>query len=90
MLLLDTIGELSGAFSMADVVFVGGSIAPRGGHNILEPAACGVPIVTGKHMENFEAIARDFADGGALVQVESRDELAPAISRLLRDAPTAN
>ena len=89
VLLLDTIGELSGAFSMADVVFVGGSIAPRGGHNILEPAACGVPIVTGKHMENFEAIARDFADGGALVQVESRHELAPAISQLLRDASTA-
>jgi tetraacyldisaccharide 4'-kinase len=89
VLLLDTIGELSGAFSMADVVFVGGSIAPRGGHNILEPAACGAPIVTGKHMENFEAIARDFADGGALMQVDSRDDLAPAISRLLRDTATA-
>jgi tetraacyldisaccharide 4'-kinase len=89
VLLLDTIGELSGAFSMADVVFVGGSIVPRGGHNILEPAACGVPIVTGKHMENFETIARDFADGGALVQVEKGDELAPAISQLLRDASTA-
>jgi tetraacyldisaccharide 4'-kinase len=89
VLLLDTIGELSGAFSMADVVFVGGSIAPRGGHNILEPAACGVPIVTGKHMENFEAIARDFAGGGALVQVESRDDLAPAISQLLHDTATA-
>jgi tetraacyldisaccharide 4''-kinase len=89
VLLLDTIGELSGAFSMANVVFVGGSIAPRGGHNILEPAACGVPIITGKHMENFEAIARDFADGGALVQVESREDLAPAVAQLLRESSTA-
>lgn len=85
VLLLDTLGELAGAFRLGDVVFVGGSIAPRGGHNILEPAAVGVAIVCGKHMENFEAITRDFVESGALLQVDAAGELAPAVEKLLRD-----
>jgi tetraacyldisaccharide 4'-kinase len=89
VLLLDTLGELAGAFPLGDVVFVGGSIAPRGGHNILEPAAAGVAIVCGTHMENFEAITRDFVESGALLQVETAGELAPTVNKLLRDPTLA-
>jgi tetraacyldisaccharide 4'-kinase len=90
VLLLDTIGELADIFSLADVVFVGGSIAPRGGHNLLEPAASGAAIVSGVHMENFEAIARDFIDAGAIVQVSSAAKLAPTVADLLRDREKAH
>jgi tetraacyldisaccharide 4'-kinase len=86
VLLLDTIGELGGAFALADVAFVGGSIAPRGGHNILEPAAFGKAIVTGTHMQNFQAIARDFADAGALLRVRDEQELWTVVEKLLADA----
>ncbi len=85
VLLLDTMGELAGTLPLAHVVFVGGSIAPRGGHNILEPAAAGVPIVVGPHMENFEAIARDFLDSHAIVRIQREDELLAAIRKLLTD-----
>jgi 3-deoxy-D-manno-octulosonic-acid transferase len=89
VLLLDTVGELAGAFPLAHVVFVGGSIAPRGGHNILEPAAAGVPIVVGPHMENFEAIARDFLDSRAIVQIQHQDELLTTIRHLFTDRAAA-
>ena len=85
VLLLDTIGELAGIFSRADVVFVGGSLAPRGGHNIVEPAASGTAIVTGPHMENFAAIARDLLDAGAMVQVGTVEELERTVSGLFLD-----
>jgi tetraacyldisaccharide 4'-kinase len=90
VLLLDTIGELAGVFSAAEVVFVGGSLAPRGGHNILEPAASGAAVVTGRHMENFAAIARDFVEANAIVQVNTAEELETAIAGLLSDRPRAN
>jgi 3-deoxy-D-manno-octulosonic-acid transferase len=83
ILLLDTIGELAGLYSLAHVVFVGGSIAPRGGHNILEPAAAGAPIITGTHMHNFESIARDFAAAHAFVQVPDGTALRHEVHRLL-------
>jgi 3-deoxy-D-manno-octulosonic-acid transferase len=89
VLLLDTVGELPGTFPLADVVFVGGSLAPRGGHNILEPAAAGVPIVVGPHMENFQAIARDFLDSRAILQIQHEHELLPAIRGLLLDTAAA-
>jgi len=89
VLLLDTVGELAGFYHLADAVFVGGSIAPRGGHNILEPAAARAPIVVGPHMQNFEAIARDFLNADALVQIRSADEFLPAIRRLLLDRDSA-
>jgi tetraacyldisaccharide 4'-kinase len=89
VLLLDTLGELAGVFSQADVVFVGGSIAPRGGHNILEPAAFAVPIIIGLHMHNFESITRDFLGENALLQITSANELAPAVMDLLRHPETA-
>ena len=89
VLLLDTIGELSGAYPRADVVFVGGSIAPRGGHNILEPAAAGVAVIVGPHMHNFEAIVRDFVEANAIVQIQGGEELMPALRDLLFDRQRA-
>lgn len=56
VLLIDTIGELASLYALADIAFVGGSLVPRGGHNILEPAQHGVPIVVGNHTENFRDI----------------------------------
>jgi len=85
VLLLDTIGELASLFASADVVFVGGSIAPRGGHNIIEPALAGTPIVVGRHMENFSRVAEDFREADAIVEVASGAELLDAIRELLRN-----
>jgi len=64
--LVDTIGELAALYSLATVAFVGGSLVPRGGHNILEPALYGVPIVTGNHYENFRDIVNYFASRDAV------------------------
>ncbi|MGA2148961.1 MAG: tetraacyldisaccharide 4'-kinase [Bryobacteraceae bacterium] len=86
VLLLDTIGELSGLFDAADVVFMGGTLARRGGHNILEPALFAKPVIVGPHMENFTAIAEDFRQAGAVVEISGPTELAEAVSELLADA----
>jgi 3-deoxy-D-manno-octulosonic-acid transferase len=86
VLLLDTIGELARAYSAATVVFVGGSLVPSGGHNVLEPAVAGKAVVVGPHMENFQEIADTFRAEGALVQVGSAEELAATMLELLRDA----
>lgn len=83
--LVDSIGELTGLFGLADVVFMGGSLARRGGHNILEPAFYGRPVIVGPHMENFPAIAHEFRAGGGLHEISSADELAGAVGRLLDD-----
>ncbi len=85
ILLLDTIGELSRAFPLADAAFVGGSLAPRGGHNILEPAAAAVPIVVGPHTQNFTTLVREFLDANALIQIGKADELLPVIRNLLNN-----
>jgi tetraacyldisaccharide 4'-kinase len=84
-MVLDTIGELASVFALADVVFMGGTLARRGGHNILEPAAASRPIVIGPHMENFAAIAQEFRAAGALVEIKTPSELAPAIDNLFQD-----
>ena len=67
--LLDTVGELASVYELAQVAFVGGSLAPLGGHNILEPAQHGVAILTGPHTFNFREIVRVFAEGGGLQTV---------------------
>jgi 3-deoxy-D-manno-octulosonic-acid transferase len=69
VILLDTIGELPATYSLADVVFVGGSIVDRGGHNVLEPAAAGAPVVTGAHTHNFHAIVDLMCEANAIVQL---------------------
>jgi 3-deoxy-D-manno-octulosonic-acid transferase len=66
VLLIDTIGELAALYALADVAFVGGSLVPRGGHNIIEPALHGVPIVVGNHTENFRDIVSLFQSRDAV------------------------
>jgi 3-deoxy-D-manno-octulosonic-acid transferase len=85
VLVLDTMGELARVYSAATVVFVGGSLEPAGGHNVLEPAVAGKAVVVGPHMENFQEIADEFRGAGALVQVASPGELGAAIAELLAD-----
>jgi 3-deoxy-D-manno-octulosonic-acid transferase len=82
---LDTIGELAELYQIGTVVFVGGSLVPGGGHNILEPAVFGRPIVFGPHMENFAEIAKAFLANGAAVQVRSARELDEAVVGLMGD-----
>ncbi len=82
--LLDTIGELAAIYELADVAFVGGSLVPMGGHNILEAAQHGAAIVVGPHTENFRDIIGLFARAGAVV-VASAGELAPALLDLFGD-----
>ena len=69
VILLDTIGELPAIYSLASVVFVGGSIVDRGGHNVLEPAAHGVAVITGAHTHNFHAIVDLLNEAQAIVQL---------------------
>jgi len=85
VLLLDSIGELSGLFRLADVVFMGGTLAQRGGHNILEPAFYRRAIVVGPHMENFAEIAGKFRSGGGVYPIATGAELAGAVAKLLED-----
>ena len=85
VLLLDSMGELSGLFAIADVVFMGGTLARRGGHNILEPAFFGCPVIVGPHMENFGEIARQFSSAAACIRIENANDLVGAVSRLLED-----
>jgi 3-deoxy-D-manno-octulosonic-acid transferase len=82
--LLDSIGELAALYSLATVAFVGGSLVPRGGHNILEPALYGVPIVTGNHYENFRDIVDFFLSRNA-VRVVGVAELPLAFMELIEN-----
>jgi len=83
--ILDTIGELAEVYQIATVVFVGGSLVRAGGHNILEPAVFGKPIIFGPHMENFAEIAETFLANDAAVQVRSDRELETAVVSLIGD-----
>jgi len=85
VLLLDTIGDLAGILELADLVFMGGSLVPTGGHNILEAAYWAKPVVFGPHMENFQDIARLFLEANACIQVQDTKELAQSALRLLGD-----
>jgi 3-deoxy-D-manno-octulosonic-acid transferase len=91
LILLDSIGELRAIYPLAEVVFVGGSVARVGGHNILEPALASRPVVTGAHTSNFKAIVETFLEHEALVQIpeaegaEAARLLANALRELLGD-----
>jgi 3-deoxy-D-manno-octulosonic-acid transferase len=88
IVLLDTIGELASVYSLASVAFVGGSLVPAGGHNPLEPAQFGVPIVIGPHYANFRAITEDLLAHKAL-RIAPREELAATLIGLLADSAAA-
>jgi 3-deoxy-D-manno-octulosonic-acid transferase len=85
VLLLDTLGELASVYSLASVVFVGGSLVPTGGHNVLEAAVYGKAVIVGPHMHNFQEIADLFRAEEALVSVASPEALANAVVDLTRD-----
>jgi 3-deoxy-D-manno-octulosonic-acid transferase len=85
VIVLDTIGELAQVYQIATAVFVGGSLVDTGGHNILEPAVYGKPIVFGPHMHNFKEIAAAFIAQDAAVQVSGVRELEDALLTLLTD-----
>jgi 3-deoxy-D-manno-octulosonic-acid transferase len=83
--LLDTLGELAMFYAAADVAFVGGSLVPVGGHNLLEPAALGVPIITGPYNFNAEEVAELLTAAGGACTVRGAAELAPTVLELLDD-----
>lgn len=83
--ILDSIGELPYLYSEADLVFIGGSLVPQGGQNLLEAAYFGKPILFGPHMENFREISQAFVKAYAAVQVRSAEELADQAGYLLGD-----
>jgi 3-deoxy-D-manno-octulosonic-acid transferase len=85
VLLLDTIGELEDFYAAADVAFVGGSLVPIGGHNLLEPAALGVATLTGPYQHNAPDIARLLGEAGGLQFVGNAAELGAALVRLMAD-----
>ena len=85
VVVLDTIGELARLYQIATVVFVGGSLVDVGGHNILEPAIFGKPIVFGPWMQNFKEVAETFLAANGACQVQSGDELEETLQALLND-----
>jgi 3-deoxy-D-manno-octulosonic-acid transferase len=88
IVLLDTIGELSSVYSLASIAFVGGSLIPAGGHNPLEPAQFGVPIVMGPHYVNFRAIVDDLRTHGGICVTQKAD-LADTLINLIQDRASA-
>jgi 3-deoxy-D-manno-octulosonic-acid transferase len=84
VLLLDSMGELGGVYSLADTVFIGGSLVPIGGHNLLEPAFFGRAPVFGPHMENFQEMAAHFLAERAGVQVKSGEDLGREWVRMIQ------
>src|SRR4029079_7210140 len=85
VVVLDSIGELAQIYQVATAVFVGGSLVGHGGHNILEPAIFGKPIVFVSHMQNFLEIADAFLANDAALQVASERELEAALLGLVTD-----
>ncbi|MDP9088829.1 MAG: lipid IV(A) 3-deoxy-D-manno-octulosonic acid transferase [Pseudomonadota bacterium] len=85
VLLVDTIGELAALYASCDIVFVGGSLVRVGGHNLLEPAALGLPVLTGPSCFNGRDIAQLLLREGAALQVEGAQDLATILQRLLDD-----
>jgi len=85
VLILDTLGELASLYREADYVFVGGSLADKGGHNIIEPASEGKPVLFGPHMQNFADIARSFLEAEAVLQVEDAAALEAALRELIEN-----
>ncbi len=85
VLLLDTMGELTSFYAASDTAFVGGSLVPVGGHNLLEPAALGVPVITGPYTQNGPEIARLLTEAGGALEVADAAGLAAAAGRLLAD-----
>ncbi|MEG6585072.1 tetraacyldisaccharide 4'-kinase [Dendrosporobacter sp. 1207_IL3150] len=85
VVVLDTIGELGKVYSLGDIIYVGGSLVARGGHNILEPAAHGKPIIVGPHMFNFKDTYALFSERSACLTVHNADELTEKMLNILQN-----
>jgi 3-deoxy-D-manno-octulosonic-acid transferase len=90
VLILDTIGELARVYSLAYISFVGGSLVPEGGHNLLEPASFGSPVLFGPHTEDFKAMAEILVEAGAGLRVPDARHLSFAVQDLLSSASKRN
>jgi 3-deoxy-D-manno-octulosonic-acid transferase len=89
VIVVDTVGELAQIYALADVVFVGGSLVPRGGHNVLEPALRGKPVLIGPHTDNFREAAGQLLGAGGAVTVEDAAALGAELRALLADPALA-
>lgn len=89
ILLADTLGELFYFYALADIAVVCGSFAKIGGHNILEPAILGLPIIVGPQMYHFKSIMMDFLQGNAILQIDDGEKLAPALFDLFNNSESA-
>lgn len=85
VVVLDSLGELLGFYQISDYAFVGGSLVPVGGHNVLEPIAMKVPVLNGPHVHNFKTICRDLQTAGAIELVANPQELVDRILSLHND-----
>ncbi len=85
LFILDTIGELAGYYRLGDIAFIGGSLVAEGGHNPIEPAITGIPLLFGPHMEDFPEMADDLLVLGAAVQIHDTDSLIQVLGDLLND-----
>jgi len=83
--LVDSIGLLRDIWGLADIGFVGGSLAPHGGQNLVEPASYGVPILIGPNTWNFQSVVDDYLSANAIVQVDSAKSLLQAIQHWLKN-----
>jgi 3-deoxy-D-manno-octulosonic-acid transferase len=84
-ILIDTIGELGRLYAAADAAFVGGSLRPIGGHNLLEPARFGIPMFAGPYLKSVRSLASTFAESGALTVVRDTDDLARGLRAAFSD-----
>ncbi len=89
VILVDTMGELPAFCRMGNVVFVGGTLVPFGGHNVIEPASLGRPVVVGPHTENFRSVIKDFLGAGAISVAETAEGLSRIIERFHEDPRSA-
>jgi len=83
--LLDTLGDLPVHYAASDIAFVGGSLLPFGGHNVLEPASIGIPVITGEHTQNFSEINELLLGKGAEWKVSDAGQLSEKVNVLLSD-----
>lgn len=89
VIVLDTIGELPAFYSIADIAFIGGSLVNAGGHNLMEPARFGKPVLFGPYMTNFADIAKEMKQKGGGIEVQGSEDLVREISGLLADRTKA-
>jgi len=85
ILIIDSIGELMAFYSVSDVVYVGGSLVPVGGHNVLEPISLGLPVIVGPYMFNFNAITKQLKEADGIIQIEDADFLGKTFLSLFND-----